>query len=78
MERTLRSAIVCAHPSFVIPIYLILIRSDPGFVKIALQTGASLVPTWGFGENNLYENLAAGSTRTLRFVCWYFARSASF
>ena len=38
----------------------VVLRDRAGFVKLALRTGALLVPMWGFGENNLYENLAIG------------------
>ena len=38
----------------------VVLKSRAGFVKLCLRTGASLVPMWGFGENNLYENIAIG------------------
>ncbi|CAM0141849.1 diacylglycerol O-acyltransferase 1 [Umbelopsis sp. WA50703] len=37
-----------------------------GFVKIAVQTGASLVPTLSFGENDLYEQVENDENSRLR------------
>jgi len=37
----------------------VVMKGRTGFVKIALAAGARLVPMYAFGENNLYENLAA-------------------
>ena len=42
-----------AHPGQVV-LYL---RERKGFVKIALEHGASLVPVFGFGENELFAQL---------------------
>lgn len=40
-----------------------------GFVRIALQTGAKLVPVIGFGENDLYDVKEPGPMR-LWLQCW--------
>lgn len=43
-----------AHPD-VVRLYL---ARRKGFVKVALENGASLVPVFGFGENELFEQVA--------------------
>ena len=39
-----------------------------GFVKLALERGAPLVPVYAFGENNVYGNYADGRPKVQRFL----------
>jgi 1-acyl-sn-glycerol-3-phosphate acyltransferase len=42
-----------AHPGN----YSLTLQKRKGFVKVALQTGASLVPVIAFGENDLFDSV---------------------
>lgn len=48
--------------------YLLTLKSRKGFVKIALANGASLVPVFSFGENDLYEQVANPRGSKLREI----------
>lgn len=49
-----------AHPNR----YQFVLKNRKGYAKVALRTGATLVPAISFGENNVFEQVqyAAGST----------------
>mmetsp|Transcript_17286 Transcript_17286/g.27011 ORF Transcript_17286/g.27011 Transcript_17286/m.27011 type:complete len:448 (-) Transcript_17286:177-1520(-) len=45
----------------------VVLKTRVGFVKIAIISGAKLVPVWSFGENNIFENMAHDSPKLLKF-----------
>ena len=54
-----------AHPSNE---YLLTLKNRKGFIKIGLANGASLVPVFSFGENDLYEQVANPRGSRLRQI----------
>ena len=42
-----------AHPGH----HILTLKKRKGFIKMALQTGADLVPCYSFGENDLFVRL---------------------
>lgn len=42
------------------------LKSRKGFVRVAVQTGASIVPVIGFGENELFNQLNSGPIREVQ------------
>ena len=49
----------------------LVLRRRTGFVRVALQTGASLVPVINFGENELYNTVRGSSNSGLRRLQMY-------
>ncbi len=54
-----------AHPSNE---YILTLKNRKGFVKIGLANGASLVPVFSFGENDLYDQVANPRGSRLRYL----------
>lgn len=54
-----------AHPS---KEYLLTLKNRKGFVKIGLANGASLVPVFSFGENDLYDQISNPRGSHLRTI----------
>ena len=48
--------------------YILTLKNRKGFIKIALANGASLVPIFSFGENDLYEQVQNPRGSTLRTI----------
>ncbi|XP_053312697.1 2-acylglycerol O-acyltransferase 2 [Spea bombifrons] len=48
--------------------YTLLLKNRKGFVKLAIQHGASLVPVFSFGENELFDQVDNPKGSWLRFI----------
>ncbi|ORX82749.1 diacylglycerol acyltransferase [Basidiobolus meristosporus CBS 931.73] len=46
----------------------LVLKKRVGFVKLSLKTGASLVPVFGFGENDIFDQVASGPGTKVRHV----------
>ncbi|KAK9760171.1 diacylglycerol O-acyltransferase 1 [Basidiobolus ranarum] len=46
----------------------LVLRKRVGFVKLSLRTGASLVPVFGFGENDIFDQVASEPGTKVRQV----------
>jgi len=57
-----------AHPNT----YRLILKNRKGFIRMALITGASLVPVFTFGENDLFHQLSnSKNSRMRRFQSWF-------
>lgn len=50
----------------------LILKGRKGFIKMALRTGADLVPVLGFGENDLYDQLSPRSHPNVRRIQLFF------
>lgn len=63
-----------AHPGR----YTLILKKRKGFARLALETGASLVPVFCFGENDLYQALENPKDSLLRRFQEFLKRSVKF
>ncbi|KAM3181494.1 hypothetical protein ACTXT7_014263 [Hymenolepis weldensis] len=55
--------------------YVLMLSRRRGFFRMALKTGAHLVPSIGFGETNMYDQVANPEGSTLRKVQEWFTKA---
>ncbi|KAJ3045201.1 diacylglycerol O-acyltransferase 1 [Rhizophlyctis rosea] len=56
----------------------LIVKKRYGFVKLALRHGASLVPVFSFGENDIWDQVHNPPGSTLRTIQEWFQRNATF
>ncbi|KAI8847703.1 diacylglycerol acyltransferase [Chytridium lagenaria] len=56
----------------------LVIKRRLGFIKVALRQGASLVPVFSFGENDVWDQVPNPKGSTLRKFQQFFQKTASF
>ena len=58
--------------------YNLVLRKRLGFIKLALRHGASLVPTFAFGENDIWDQVSNPKGSYLRSFQEYFKKMVAF